>query len=387
MKTQVKLTTVSLAGYKSYGPAVRVDLDDVNVIIGANGVGKSNFISFFEMLAYIASDGLTDFVGKNGYADALCYFGAREDSVISGDFQFATGQSTDEYATGQSTDEYSFEVIPTVAGGLFFSKEKISYFDGHSEKEYTKEFRNGLQSSALIRMEQKGDNSTIKSILHMLRGLRVFHFNDTGAKAGMRTYGYLFDNAYLRSDAGNLAAFLYQMKEKSATNSYYRRIVSMIQLVFPRFADFELRPLEREGTDPQILLNWREKGSEKIFGPFSLSDGTMRFIALVTLLLQPEDTLPDVIILDEPEIGLHPQAVHVLREIIYQVGSRSQIIIATQSPLFLDGFDVSDVLVADYNEQKKSSVINRLNEQELSDWLKDYSLGELWEKNVLGGNP
>lgn len=378
MKTPVKLKQIALSGYKSYGTEVQVDLRNVNVIIGANGAGKSNFISFLEMIAYIASDGFGDFVGKNGFADGLCHFGATEDSMISGSLQLETGERT---------DEYSFEIIPTVSGGMFFSRERICYFDGHSDKKYVNEFKNSGQTSALIQLGQSGKNTTVKSILHLLRGLRVFHFNDTTMQAGIRKPGYLYDNVYLRSNAGNIAAFLYQMKERTDLNAYYHRIVSMVQLVFPRFDDFVLRPMERENMDATILLNWKEKGSDQVFGPFALSDGTLRFIALATLLLQPEETLPDVIILDEPEIGLHPQAIHLLQNIIYQVSSRAQVIIATQSPLFLDGMNTEDVLVADYDNQRKSSIIKRLDEQALAKWLEEYSLGELWEKNVLGGTP
>ena len=155
----------------------------------------------------------------------------------------------------------------------------------------------------------------------------------------------------------------------------------------PRFDDFELKPIAYEGADPQITLDWKEKGSDEIFGPYQFSDGTIRFIALAALLLQPEEMLPKVIIIDEPELGLHPYAIHQLAALIRQASKFSQIIVSTQSADMLNEFDVNDVIVAEYNDQVHSSQLKRLSEDKLQDWLGDYSLCELWIKNILGGTP
>lgn len=168
---------------------------------------------------------------------------------------------------------------------------------------------------------------------------------------------------------------------------YYDRIVRMVREVFSRFDDFVLDPVSIEGADESLRLNWKEKGVDEIFGPHMLSDGTLRFIALATLLLQPGESIPGVIILDEPELGLHPYAVRVLGKMIRIAAKHSQIIIATQSAALINEFDYSDIMIADYNQQMRGTYIHRLDRNELAEWLNDYSLGELWEKSILGGTP
>jgi predicted ATPase len=166
---------------------------------------------------------------------------------------------------------------------------------------------------------------------------------------------------------------------------YYDRIVEKIRYIMPQFGDFVLEP--REMNPANILLNWHEATSEYLFGPHQISDGTLRFMALATLLLQPPERLPKIIIIDEPELGLHPQAIDLLGSMILTTGKHTQIIVATQSPRLLDSFDCENVIVAEWNKADNCSVFKQLNESELSQWLDEYSLSQLWEKNILGGQP
>jgi predicted ATPase len=167
--------------------------------------------------------------------------------------------------------------------------------------------------------------------------------------------------------------------------SYYDRIVEKIRYILPQFGDFVLEP--REINPATILLNWHEAASDYLFGPHQISDGALRFMALATLLLQPPERLPKIIIIDEPELGLHPQAIDLLGTMILSAGMHTQIIIATQSPRLLDSFSYEDVVVAEWNNADNYSVFRHLDESELSQWLDEYSLSQLWDKNVLGGQP
>ncbi len=181
-------------------------------------------------------------------------------------------------------------------------------------------------------------------------------------------------------DAGNLAAILFNLLNYN--NSAYKAIVGTIRLVAPFFEDFDLEP----GTaDKQILLNWREKGADQIFGPHQLSDGTLRAICLITLLMQPEQDLPDLIIVDEPELGLHPYALNVVASLFKKAAHHTQVLISTQSSSFLDNFGPEDVIIV--NREGKESVFTRADVAKVEAWLEDYSLGEVWEKNVIGGGP
>lgn len=375
-----KLKSVTVSGYRSYSSdrEMTIDLGDVNLIIGANGAGKSNFISFLEMISYMATDGLSQFVGRNGFARSLIYYGHSRASV-SGRFQFGDGISE---------DIYSFAMEPAADGSLFISSETVLWRKNREDKDtkpFVREFHGTGTTSALI--GEENEDRTAKAVLSFLRSFRVFHFNDSSINSAMRSPCYINDNRYLRSNAGNLAAFLYAMGQGSGTRPYYQRIIRAIRSVMPRFDDFVLNPITYEGADSRITLDWREKGSDEIFGPYQFSDGTIRFIALAALLLQPEEKLPKVIIIDEPELGLHPYAIHQLAALIRQASKFSQIIVSTQSAEMLNEFDVNDVIVAEYDEQLHSSSLNRLSEEKLQNWLEEYSLSELWSKNIIGGTP
>jgi predicted ATPase len=216
----------------------------------------------------------------------------------------------------------------------------------------------------------------------VLNACRVFHFHDTSATARIRQFCYVGDDRRLMSDAGNLSAVLYRLRNKDDALAY-RRILTLIRRIAPFFSDFELEPT---GVgDKDIILNWRQKGSDQLFGPHQLSDGTLRAMALITLLQQPMEDLPDLIVVDEPELGLHPTAKTIIAALFQKVSHHCQVIVATQSAEFLDGFNAEDVIVVERDE--KESKFLRQDGARLQEWLEEYSMGQLWEKNVLGGGP
>ena len=268
---------------------------------------------------------------------------------------------------------------------IYISKEKIRFLQTAHEKPYEREYYGPSFKSALI--EEASKDTTAKVLLNILRGCRVFHFHDTSAHSRMRMPAYVQDDRYLRSDGGNLAAYLYRLKNDDAQRIYYDRIVHIIREVFPRFHDFSLHPRQAEGRGEIISLNWKEKGYDSVFGPHQLSDGTLRFMALCTLLLRPRTRETEIIVLDEPEIGLHPFAVRVLSDLMHMVSGDTQIIVTTQSKELLNAFAAEDVIVADFDEISGSSRLRRLSENAYKEWLSDYSLAELWDKNIIGGTP
>jgi predicted ATPase len=241
--------------------------------------------------------------------------------------------------------------------------QRVSLGAGHFESRLRDEADKGQQNAKVFR--------------HFLSTCRVYHFHDTSSTARVRQAGYVNDQRLLMYDAGNLAAFLYGLKNRD-DSSAYRRIVGTVQLVAPFFEDFDLEPTGPGGRD--IFLNWKEKGSDQLFGPHQLSDGTLRAICLITLLLQPAGTLPTLIIVDEPELGLHPYALSIVAGLFQSASSQTQVLVSTQSSTFLDKFDPEDVIVVD--RKADGSVFSRPDMQKLNAWLEDYSLGEVWEKNV-----
>lgn len=208
----------------------------------------------------------------------------------------------------------------------------------------------------------------------------MYHFHDTSRTAKVKQEHNISNNQALMFDASNLAAFLYRLKNNHGKS--YDEIIETIRLIAPYFDDFMLEP--QEGNAEQIVLKWHQKGCEDVFNASQLSDGTLRFICLTTLLLQPSELQPATIIVDEPELGLHPYAITMFAEMVKQVAAKKQIIISTQSVELLNEFSVEDVVVVNKDDDG-ASTFNRLDEDELELWLEDYSLGDLWKKNVLGG--
>jgi len=369
---------VKIEGFKSYGTGLEnLELDRINVLIGANGAGKSNFISFIELLSAIATDRLGKYVAENGYADALMHFGIKNTENINVCVTLA--DDNEELI-------YECSLQHGVNGELFVSREAVG-IAGNGDKEEKKWIYSIFGKSSILLNDTDDDSIAIRRrISGFLAACRVYHFNDTSITSKIRQPGSVWDHKYLRTDAGNLAAYLYHMKWEESLKPYYNRIVSFIREVFPRFHDFDLE-LPYEGTDVKLSLTWYEKDCDEVFGPNAFSDGTLRFIALTTLLLQPAKYLPKVIVLDEPEIGLHPNAVSILATMIRMASEYAQIIIATQSVELLNEFEPEDIIIADYDDKKRTSILKRPKYSELEAWLEDYTLGDLWLKNVLGATP
>lgn len=369
LENKSRLKEIRISGYKSLGTEaqpIQLELGNLNIIIGANGAGKSNFISFFQMLANMMTGALQIYVGKNGTSESLLQFGAKRTKMISAGLTFKNQKFT---------NTYEFSLVKAVNDTLIFAEEAVTA--GKSRFEHS-----GQKESFLLTNE--ATHASERAVRAILSGCRTFQFHDTSAEAHIRGAAYIDNNRFLMSDGGNAAAYLYMLKVKY--EQYYNRIVEHVRYVMPTFYDFFLEP---QVLNPQwIKLQWREKGnSEYVFGPEHFSDGTLRFIALATLFLQPPELLPPIVFVDEPELGLHPQAVDVLASMVQRVAKHTQVILATQSPRLLDSFDYKDIIVAEKDRETGCTVLKRLNESDIAIWLEDYSISQIWEKNIIGGQP
>lgn len=369
------LDWITIEGFKSIKSIEELKLRPINVLIGANGAGKSNFIEVFSFLNAMRLGGLRDYVMRAGGADKILHFGSKTTSHLTVRIHF-------ENKEGRYRD-YIIELAPDNADGMFPSTEMVATtdkqdigneYDGASYGLTAKEGEAGIFNSE----ERTG---AIPYIRKHLFHWRLYHFHDTSATSPIKKTVVLNDNRFLRHDGSNLAAFLYYLREIHGES--YDMVRRTVQLVAPFFGDFFLEPLAL--NEDTIRLEWQHRGSDAYFDASALSDGSLRFIALATLLLQPRELLPSVILLDEPELGMHPAAITILASLIKQVSVETQIVVATQSPLLLDHFEPEDVLVADRVEG--TTQLERKNKEDLKNWLEDYSLGQLWEKNELGGRP
>ncbi len=360
-----KLKTIKVTGYKSIKQQ-SISISDLNVLIGQNGAGKSNFISLFEFLKDIIETRLQFVVQKAGGADQLLFYGSKETNRLEFELDFAPNL-------------YQITLAPTDNDSLFIVEEKCGYWRNTGPKTQIPYWSVSTRAKEESNLSIISRDRVQEYAYEVLRDWRVYHFHDTSDSAGMKKYGSLADNLFLFDDASNLAAFLYRMKE--SRKNFYERIIKTIQIVIPFFKDFVLR-INTLNPDT-IKLEWQDKFSDKVFSASSLSDGSLRFICLATLLLQPD--MPKVIILDEPELGLHPTAISVLAGLLKNASTRSQVIISTQSVNLVNEFEPDNVIVVDREEG--SSVFKTLDASKLEEWLNNYSLGDIWEKNIIGGMP
>lgn len=368
------LERVTITGFKSIRELRDFEVRQLNVLVGANGAGKTNFISLFKLLNHIIAKRLQLFVGQSGGANPFLYFGRRVTSEIEIDLEF--GQAN--LANG-----YHVKLVPSSKDYFVFAQEEYRF---HDKANYSIPYTHSLDTYSLgqgyeesrLPEEARGGGAA-QYVLNDLMSWRVYHFHDTSETARVKQTVDLGDNDVFRPDAANLAAFLYLLR--NIYPAHYQRIVETIRLVAPFFDDFVLRPTPENPN--KIKLEWHEKQSDDYFDASYFSDGTLRFICLATLLLQPH--LPSLVIIDEPELGLHPYAISLLADMLHSAATKTQVIISTQSVPLVDQFQPEDVIVVE--RVNRESVFNRLNHEKLSVWLEEYSLGEIWEMNLVGGRP
>jgi len=367
------LDKLTIKGFKSIQTLEDFELTNLNVLIGGNGAGKSNFIDFFRMLRAmmelplpgLASASLQSYIADGGGSDDFLFNGPKITEQIEVEMRFGP-------------NGYRFKLAPT-ANETFIINDEARYYEGGISGWL--ELGSGHTTPKLLRDKERsgvaGGRNASSYVYKAISSWKVYHFHDTGKVAPMRRAETIDDTLYLRFGAANLAPFLLYLKDNKSGS--YKQIIDTIRLVAPFFDDFILKPTSNE----KVRLLWRQKGSDYPLKPYHLSDGTLRFICLTTALLQPDP--PSTMIIDEPELGLHPYAIEILAELIQSTSKKTQIIVSTQSPALVDCFSSDDIIVV--NRKKGASVFQRLNKSELSEWLEDYSLGDLWRKNIILGGP
>ncbi len=386
------LDKISIRGFKSIQALDGLELLRINLLIGGNGAGKSNLIEFFKMLRAtmgfrIAEFGdykpsLSRFLENKGGIDNFLFGGMQQTHEISAEMMF-----------NGLRNGYRFALRPTADGSFAMAKEEF-YYDGSDYKPTYWETGYGAasnQESCLPAMYgQAVANKKLtryQYIFDSIKAWQIYQFHDTSQFAGARQSSLTSSCDGFRFDGGNLAAFLYALKSGNYDSvrsedcqESYGQIVDVVKLAAPYFEDFVLEPF-KEGNDEKIRLQWRQRNMLMKFQPHHLSDGTLRFMCLATVLLQP--TPPELIIIDEPELGLHPEAIEALAELIRRCSARTQFILATQSPTLADFFRPEEVLTV--NRVNGASVFERQSGDRLGKWLESYSIGQLWRKNVIRG--
>ncbi|MCK4608492.1 MAG: AAA family ATPase [Gammaproteobacteria bacterium] len=377
MEVAMRLDQLTIKGFKSIRALENFKLNNINILIGGNGSGKSNFVEIFRMLRERVNENFAKYVDKNGRADGFLFNGPEETKSISAHFYF-----------GQK--EYRFEIEPTADERFIFKSEEQKYENREWNSIFSSYDRAYEMEEEIWKLHDVNNTKHKKGglwkycvgyyVFDSISKWIVYHFHDTSMSAPMRRSEIVEDSRYLRDDAANIAPFLLRLKERE--NKSYNDIVNTIRLVMPFFDDFIFDSVSQNSED-RVKLIWQQKGSDYPLQPYHFSDGTIRFICLATVLLQP--TPPATIIIDEPELGLHPYAIEILAELVQAAATRTQIVISTQSPELVDCFAPEDIIVV--NRKDGASTFKRLDPSELSVWLEDYSLGNLWRKDIIEAGP
>jgi predicted ATPase len=348
----------------------KLQLSQLNVLVGANGSGKSNLISFFEMLNYMTSMSLGSYVSYKGGANVLLHSSTEPADQISCELHF---RIYNPHSQQLNFDGYKTVLKPSETNTLYFNNE-YTYFRRGERNSNTPDWHILYNTSAETGLS--GGNETHRFILHAMKNWKFFHFHDTSFRAKMKLPSDVNDGNYLKVNGENIAAFLYNMELNHT--AIFNQICETVRLVAPFFKRFALEP----NGNNCVVLKWRDEYGN-IMMPSQFSDGTIRFICLVSLLLQPNP--PDFICLDEPELGLHPYAIEILASLIKERSMKSQLLISTQSPALLDFFEPDDIIVSE--RQDGESVFRRLDNESLKYWLEEFSLSEAWKSNAFGGVP
>ena len=372
-----RIESIRIRGFRSLADVEMTGMPQATVLIGANGSGKSNFMRFFEMLSWMLRwRRLQEYVQWQGGAD---------DQLFGGNATTPRMEAELQVRTEMDQLEYRFTLAHAHPDRLLFTGERFrssiissgtvtslhQFGSGHLEAK--------IAEAARSSDDPVGPESDASLVSLLMRGWGIFQFHDTSDTSNLKKRWDVTDNRQLRSHGGNLAAVLYRLEQRDRVR--YERICRQIGRVLPGFDRFDI-----EEDYGRVLLRWRAKWSDKSYGAHLTSDGSLRFFALVTLLNLPPGMLPNVIMLDEPELGLHPAAIALLGGLIKSLSVERQVIVATQSPLLVDAFDLDDIFVLDLEEGR--TICRKLDAESYQHWLDDgYRSGELWRKNLFGGRP
>lgn len=365
-----RLARITLKGFKTIRSLIDFKPRSRTLLIGPNGAGKSNLISFFRMMSRGLSgpNQLAFHVGQQGGSRRILHDGPSHTREIEAELTIRTAAGDNEYA---------FRLFHAAGDTLAFADERYRFSRTGRETEANWNLLGaGHKDPGLLKAAV--EDRTAQVIHTLLQRIVVYQFHDTSDTARIRGKWSTSDSRWLKEDAANVAPVLYRLKTRDSR--YYQRIVDTIRLVLPAFSDFEL-----EADCGTLMLQWRERDTDEVFSASQASDGFLRAVALITLLLQPAQDLPDVLILDEPELGLHPSVISIVGELAAAAATRVQVIAATQSGPLVECFGPEDIVVVE--RRHRASTFRRLDPAALDEWLAMYSLSELWEKNVIGGRP
>ena len=363
-----RIESLHVKGFRSLADVQLNDIPNPMVLLGANGAGKSNVLRFFQLLSALAHHRLSEFALRRGGASDQLFGGHQLTKCIEANLSSRTD-------LGRHT--YAFTLERTDTDGFMFANERFTPWstDGRAGLDHGQP--SARESSFALMAHSKGGDELARAALNLMRDAVVYQFHDTSSTSPLKTRWEAEDNHRLLEHGGNLATVLIHLRENDLPR--YNMICRHIPRVLPEFGGFEL-----DVDYGKTLLLWRAKTTGQTIGAHLTSDGSLRALCLITLLNLPSELLPGIILLDEPELGLHPFAISLVSHMAKAMARERQVIIATQSPYFVDAFGLDEIVVLETRNGKTE--VNRPKEG-FKDLLDEQTTGELWWSNLLGGHP
>ena len=371
--------SIRILGFRSLAHVELCRMGRLVAMIGPNGCGKSNVIRLFEaMHSMLGSRRLANFVGEHGGGDDQLFNGSKVTPRVEVGVTLRVA-ATDYY-------DYRFALQYGSDDRLLFAEEAYRLRDDERknvEWQQIESSKGGVESD-LVALGHRSHPATIHTrvagnIVRLLGGCRAYQFHDTSRASGFRKPCDFQDHQGLATDGRNLAAVLLRLEREDRQR--YELICKHIGRVLPDFDRFDLQE-----TRGKVSLRWASANSDKTLGAHLTSDGSLRLFALVTLLNLPSQMLPTVVLVDEPELGLHPAGIALVGGMIKALSYRKQVVVATQSPLLIDAFDLDEVMVLESDNDGTRA--RALASDEYREWIDEGFLpSQLWQRNVLGGYP
>jgi predicted ATPase len=341
---------------------IKLDLAPLNVLIGANASGKSNLIRALGLVRALPRDLQTEIVNGGGPRAWINQKGIGSARIVLDGAYFFEFQES-----GQS-----YEIVQERAAFVQRTRDRLRLKStGNSEPAKISPVQSALSQ---VRHPDEPEIGAFAAHLESIRLYREFKTGPgTSARLGISSAAL---GAYLSEDGGNLALVLNELIVRGERD----RLNKHLSCFFPLFT--EVLPLTRGGI---TQLYVREKGVPEAFSAVSLSDGTLRFLCLLAVLLDPDP--PHLVCIEEPEIGLHPDAIRMIADLLVEASARMQLVVTTHSPALVDALTAQpESVVVCERDFDGFTQFRRLKSADLDEWLDRYSLGHLWQKGEIGGN-
>ena len=382
---------------------VELDIPSLAVLIGPNGSGKSNFLDLLFLMAEAARGGLAEGVASRGGFDNLAFKGDPGDIFLALRFQ-PKGVFEEEkdaitfklklkkvgpncrvwFEQVSKAPRLPFHHAPLMVmhrdkDGCMFRSIKT----GMREEVVENEEGKALESDSELAISQVKDQEkypTPYKLLRLLQEWTLYENINVGFDAPVRQPSLLRPTMRLAPKGNNLASVLYSMQQQHP--AIWKEIEEILETAYANFHSITFPP---EGGDGKVLLRWWERPYEKESG-FSanlLSDGTLKFLCLIAILKSPDP--PPLVCIDEPELGLHPDWIKLVAELMQSAASRTQLVVTTHSPQLVAKLSPDQVIVAEKVDGETQ--LKRLSEEKLKNWLEEFNLGDLWVAGHFGGRP